>query len=208
MIQRLFPVVLILVGIGLFFMYTSPTWSGPVAEHKAMIKSYDSALSAAREFQAKEASLELERQALPREGLERLEALLPNNVNNIQLILDLDALAARAGVQLSDFSITEGTTGETQAVQPGAAVGGPGPSVPGGIEDVSMPQSGLQLESTSPIDSLEITVTAVGNYTAFRNFLDSAERRLRLLDVVGLTISNDATGVYTYDITFRIYWLR
>ena len=203
MIQRLFPVVLILVAIGLFFTYTSPTWSGPVAESKGIIRSYDSALAAAKEFQRKEAQLAMEREALPVEGLERLSALLPDNVNNIQLILDLDALAARAGVQLSDFSITEGNSGQSSVEQGVMSPGGAG-SAP----VAQSPNSGLELESTSPVDSLEITVTAVGTYTAFRNFLESAEKSLRLLDVVGLVISSDDSGVYTYDVTFRIYWLR
>lgn len=207
MIQRLFPIVLILVAIGLFFTYTHPTWSGPIAESKGIITSYDSALAAAKEFQRKEAQLAEDRAALPTEGLQRLEALLPDNVNNIQLILDLDALAARAGVQLSDFSITESNSAsDTQQGAGNLNAGGAG----SGASDPVMGGTGggLQLESTSPVDSLEITVTAVGSYSAFRSFLESAEKSLRLLDVVGLSVSSEETGAYTYDITFRIYWLR
>lgn len=185
--QRLFPIVLILVAVGIFFTYTNPTFSGPVADAQTKIRGYNSALAAAESFKEQESRLSIERAAIPAEGLERLQSFLPDNVNNIQLILDLDALAARAGVQLSNFSI------ENDGKQPDAQ---------------NTTDGGLALESTSPVGQLNVTVTAIGTYSAFRRFLESAEKSLRLLDVVGVNVTTADSGVYTYDITFRIYWLQ
>lgn len=181
--QRLFPAVLIMIAVGIFFTYTSPAFNGPVSTAQAKIKSYNSALEAAENFKDREAQLQIERAAIEPDDLARLEAFLPDSVNNIQLILDLDALAAKSGVRLSNFNIEE-------------------PSAPGA------PEGELALESTSPVGSIEITVTAVGSYMAFNTFLEAAEKSLRLLDVVGLSVKGGETGVYTYDVTFRIYWLQ
>lgn len=187
MMQRIFPIVLLVIAIGIFFTYTSPTFAGPVGSAQTKIRSYNSALDAAEAFKEQESRLAIERTAIPAEGLTRLEAFLPDNVNNIQLILDLDALAARAGVQLSNFSIEgDGAAAQTQSSGDGA----------------------LALESTNPVGSIDVTVTAVGSYGAFRNFLESAEKSLRLLDVVGINITSSDSGVYTYDVTLRIYWLQ
>jgi len=31
---------------------------------------------------------------------------------------------------------------------------------------------------------------------------------LRIVDVVELSVNNSSTGVYTFDATLRLYWLR
>jgi len=187
MMQRLLPIVLVIAAIGLFFVYTSPAYTGPVTEARLEVQSLNGALDAANAFKDNERKLTEERDALPADGLARLSALLPDNVNNIQLILDLDALAARSGVRLSNFNVGEQTTD-------GSAVAGEG--------------EGLPVDTTSPYGFIDITVTAEGTYSAFRTFLEAAEKSLRLLDLVSLNVKSSATGVYTYDMTFRIYWLQ
>jgi hypothetical protein len=182
MISRLAPVVLFLIAIGLFFAYTSPTYSENVQALRAEIRSYDAALRAAGEYKEKESRILAVRAGLSPDARERLEAFLPDGVDNVQLILDLDALADRSGVTLSNFDVTS----------------------PEASEDGDR----LTLEGDSLVESLDIGVTAVGNYDAFKTFLAAAERSLRPLDLVELSIEDSDTGVYTYIMKFRIYWLR
>lgn len=184
--HRIFPILLIVLAIGLFFAYTNPTFSGPVADAQAKIKSYDSAIEAAEKFKKRESELALELGALDPKQLERLNAFLPNNANNIQLILDLDRLADESNITLSNFSIGEqGADGSAVSL------------------DANIP-----LDTDEVVDSIDITVTAEGTYLAFLTFLNGVEKSLRPLDVVGLTVTAKDTGVYTYDMTLRIYWLR
>lgn len=187
MMQQIFPAVLVIVAVGIFFGYTSPTFTGPVADAQTKIKGYDSALQAAEQFKKREEELEVERAALPAEGLERLQAFLPDNVNNIQLILDLDALAARSGVRLSNFQIGDQTSEGEAVKEDGGA---------------------YALKSDEPLGMIDLSVTATGPYLSFISFLRATEKSLRLLDVVSVTVSSDITGVYKYDVLFRIYWLQ
>lgn len=180
--SRIIPVVLILIAIGLFFAYINPTYATNVAALRAEIRSYDAALDAAEAFEEKEAQLMTERANIPTGGLERLETFLPNGVDNVQLILDLNALAERSGVTLSDFDITENTAEGTG--------------------------DALSLEADGQVESLDLALSATGDYASFKKFLTSAEWSLRPLDLIELSISDSETGVYTYEITFRIYWLR
>lgn len=189
MMQRLLPVLLIIIAVGIFFAYTNPTYTGSIATARTEVQRLDSALEAADAFKRRGAELDQERLALPADGLARLQAFLPDNVNNIQLILDLDALAARSGVRLSNFNV--GTSGEGDETGEAGDMGG-----------------SLALESTETIESLNITVTAEGSYTAFRSFLEAAEKSLRILDVVSVNVDSATSGVYKYDMTFRIYWLK
>lgn len=180
---------MILLAGGLFFWYINPTYTGAITTLNGQIHKYDSALAAAKEFKAKEARLLSERAAISPAALERIETFLPDSVDNVQLILDLDAIAARAGVQLSNFDIKVTNPSNTE----GAASGGIAP---------------LALDSGQPVDSLDLSVNATGSYMAFRTFLAATEASLRPLDIVQLALKDSTNGVYTYQITFRIYWLH
>ncbi|MCI0597791.1 hypothetical protein L0Y34_01840 [Candidatus Parcubacteria bacterium] len=182
MMSRVIPVVLILVAIGLFFSYINPTYAGAIAALRSEIRSYDAALHAAERYAEKESQLIAERNQIPTEGLERVETFLPDGVDNVQLILDLNALADRSGLLLSDFDIAE-TSGEPEG-------------------------DAFALVGEGPTDTLELSVTAIGDYESFKTFLEGAELSLRPLDMVDLTIADSETGVYSYTMTFRIYWLR
>ncbi len=187
--SRIIPIVFIVIAIGLFVGYVNPTYTQSIAAEKQQIASDDSALAAASTFNDKEGALLTQKNAIDSASLARVEAFLPDSVNNIQLIIDLEALAARQGIALSGFSISSNQNASSGAVgQPAATV--------------------APLQSTSLTYSLDLSVTATGTYQAFQSFLTAAEQSLRPLDIIQLGVSDSTTGVYTYNITFRIYWLH
>ena len=192
--NRLIPLISLIIAITAFFVYIRPTYSGPIHTTREQIKSYDNALAAADRFQEKEAQLSQAKAQIPAESLSRLSEFLPDGVDNVQLILDMDALAARSGITLSDFD-TKNTDGTTSTFSPSGS-------------STSQSQPGLSLISSSPVDSINLTFKASGTYSSFRTFLAGIENSLRPLDVVALDVTDSATGVYTYSVTVRIYWLR
>lgn len=200
--NRIIPLLLVIGAVGLFMGYTQPTYGGSVAALKEEIQSFDTALSAAEQFKQKEVQLTQQRAAISQEQLDRLEAFLPDSVDNVQLIVDLNSLAARSGVQLSQFDIAEG--GSNAAAETAAPTAG----TPMGAAPLAPTNAPLALQSSEPTDSLELSVSATGSYAAFRTFLTGVEQSLRPLDVIELSVQDSETGVYTYDITFRLYWLR
>lgn len=183
--SRLMPFIFILLAIALIFGYVRPTWEGQIAQAKADIASYDAALTAASNFSDNEAKLEQERDAIPADQLNRLNVFLPDSVDNVQLILDLNALATRSGVTLSNFATPTGANGTDANAQTQTA-----------------PNSGPL------VDSLTLSVSATGSYDGFRAFLAGVEQSLRPLDVSQLSVTDSDTGVYTYQVTFKIYWLH
>lgn len=184
MTQRILPIVVLLIAIGIFFGYVHPTYTGKVASLRADIHGYDAALVAADAYSKKEAELLQKRNEIPAEGLARLEAFLPDGVDNVQLILDLNSLASRSGLTLADFDIVEHADENNQQ------------------------GDHVTLVSDDMIDSLDLSVSAVGSYDAFKKFLQGAELSLRPLDVVELNIETADNSLYRYDIKFRIYWLK
>lgn len=200
--QRLLPLIILVFAIALFFLYVKPTYSGSISATRAQIASYDDALAAAKRFQQKEAQLTQERAQIPSDSLARLSEFLPDGVDNVQLILDLDALAARSGVTLSDFS----TAGNSST----AATAAPTNSTPPLPSNGAIPTLGQQngLQANMPTDSINLTFKATGSYSAFRSFLSGMENSLRQMDVTDLQVTQSNTGVYSYAVTVRIYWLR
>lgn len=196
---RLIPILFVVGAIGLFFGYMQPTYNGAITELQGEIQELDMALLAAQRFSAKQLQLSQQREQVAPEELARLEAFLPDSVDNVQLIVDLNSLAARSGVTLSDFDIAN-SEGDNE----GAQVGG----IPEGGPVVDGAPTTLALSTGEPVDSLELSVAATGSYAAFRTFLEGVEKSLRPLDIIELTVDDSTTGVYTYDITFRLYWLR
>ncbi len=186
---RLVAILALVAAAGIFFGYVNPVWTGSVASTKSEITNYDAALAAATQYQQKQDQLLQEQSAIPADSIARLNHFLPDSVGNVQLILDLDALAARSGVVLSNFDI-----------QDAAAAAGAAPA--------AQTSTGALSLSTMAYDSLQLSLTATASYSAFRAFLDGVENSERLLDVTGISIAPSTTGVYNYQITLRLYWLR
>lgn len=167
------------IAAGVLFGYIGPTWSGPIAETKAAIALDDQALAAASEYTTQENSLATAQSAINSDNLARLSMLLPSSVDNVRLILDLNALAAKSGVSLSNIGV------ETP------------PAV-----------TASNSSSQEPLGSVDITLSVDGSFSAFQTFLAGIERSQRLLDVQDVAVKGSDTGVYTYQMTIRLYWLR
>lgn len=182
--NRLLSIIAFGAAIGIFFGYVNPTWTGSIAAAKNSIQADNEALSAANEFNAKQNELASARNAIDPANLARLNSFLPDSVANVGLILDLNALAARSGISLSSIDVAQGDTG-------------------GSGNSTALPAAG-----DSPVGSIDLQLSAIGTYSSLHAFLEGIERSVRLLDVTELTVKGSDTGVYTYNMTMRLYWLR
>jgi hypothetical protein len=178
------PIVFILVAIVIFFVYVSPTYSGPIAADQAQIAGYDSALAAAQTYVTTENGLAAKRDAIPAAELARLSTFLPEGDDNVQSILDLDSLAARSGISLANFT----TSASAASGATDASAGAP--------------------STNTTLGSVDLTVNATGTYAALQAFILGIENSLRLVDLVSLSVAQSDTGVYSYQMTFRLYSLH
>ena len=182
--DRFLPLFALIVALGIFFGYVNPVWSGQIAETKAAIVSDDQALASASAYTARQNTLAVERNAIDPKNLTQLAIFLPDSVDNVGLILDLNALAARSGLSLSNIDVTKNAV-------------------------VSADASGaLPAARTNPTSSIDLSLSAVGTYAALQAFLVGIEKSTRLIDVQDIVVRGSETGVYTYQMKLRIYWLR
>lgn len=180
-----------LAGAGaLFFFYTKPAYDG-VRVIQQQITQYDQALTKAAELQRLKQSLLSRFNAFNPEDVDRLHKLLPDHVDNVRLVLDLDTLASQHGFALQNVVIDapmKDTKGKNEPI-----VIGPNREV---------------------YDSLTLRFATSGTYPNFVDFIKAVETSLRLVDVVSLTMDADAGDpggsdpLFRYDITLRTYWLK
>ncbi len=192
---RILPFLALMISLGIFFAYINPTWTGPIAATKLAIANDNQALDAAAQYKTRESQLAAARDSIDPSNLARLATLLPDSVNNVGLTLDINALAARSGLALSNVDVA---TAATSGGASGTASGGTPSLAPDGSVD----------GAGNPVGSVDLSLSAVGTYAALQTFLTGIEHSARLLDVRDLLVSGSNTGVYTYQMTMRLYWLR
>lgn len=178
--KTLIPILFVLIAGGLFFGFIDPTYNS-VKELRAEEAKFDEALNRSKELQQVRDQLLSRYNTFSQADLERLEKLLPDNVDNVRLILDLDSLAVRYGMRLRDVGFQS---------------------------DNSRAQRGQVGASDTDYDSLILSFSVTGSYDTFRAFVESLEQSLRLVDIQSISFSATDTGVYDYSIAVKTYWLK
>jgi Tfp pilus assembly protein PilO len=185
---------LVLAG-GMFFFYTKPAYDG-VQATQAQIAQYNAALDKATQLQQLKQSLLSKYNSFDPNNLSRLQTLLPDHVDNVGLILDIDNLASKYGMALENVDV----------------------STPSSVGSSATPISAIG-SSGQKYDSLTMKFSTTGTYANFLQFLTDLETSLRIVDLVSLSVSANASTagaaaqaasspLYTYNITLRTYWLK
>jgi len=182
--RYLLPLILIAAAIGLFVVYTNPTYQVRIKALKEQQQSYDEALNKSQELKRLRDQLLSKYNTFSADNKAKLEDMLPDNVDNIRLVIDINNIAARHSLAVKSLQIGDTTSGKT--VRSAAAVGASG----------------------SAIGSVELGFTVSANYDQFLSFLYDLEHSLRLIDVEKLSFNQTLTGVNDYSLSIRTYWLH
>src|SRR3989338_4176176 len=166
-------IVAVVLSGGMFFWYTKPTYDSALVL-RASIAQNDAALDKAAELQKLRQTLLSRFNTFDPADLDRLQKLLPDHVDNVRLILDLDKLAERGGLALQNVDVS---SAQKQTVKSQTALGAIG-------------------ASNQKYDSLTLTFSTIATYRDFVEFLTNLESNLRIVDLVSLSISSaGGTGV-------------
>jgi Tfp pilus assembly protein PilO len=181
--KGVFPIIAVVVAGFLFYMYVDPIYA-QIKVLRAEEATLNTALSRALELQTTRDQLISRYNTFSPEDLARLDKLLPDHVDNVRLVLDMDSLASQYGMRVRNVAIEKQEekkkTTRTQAVGP----------------DERM------------YESMVLSFTVTGDYSTFRSFLKDLEQSLRLVDVESVGFTASETGLYDVTIGLRTYWLK
>lgn len=195
------PIILIAISLSVFFVFANPL-RGDISELNSKVASYNEALGNSKTLENERDKLTAKYNSIDPENLKKLEKFLPQNVDNIRLILEIEQIAAPYGMVLSDvkYNTVENETGEAERSS-GIKVG----------------LGGKQASKDYGVFDLEFSTS--GKYNDFINFTRDLENNLRIVDISSVEFSSAAVpqargeavrspDTYKYDFVIKTYWLK
>lgn len=174
-------ILFILMAVATFFFYTEDKYA-EIKQAKLDIIDYEEALKQSRDILDKREVLLEKYKAFKKEDLDNLKKLLPDHIDNVQLILDLNNIAKKYGMTLKTIKVETG---------PDSAF-----------------ESGNQTGKTA-FGAITVSFKVSSDYETFVSFLQDVEKSLRIVDVTDLTFTSpDKTTNYDFGITIKTYWLK
>lgn len=190
MIKVIFPTLMLLGSIGLFVFFTNPTYTALQNANKTS-DAYDQALNNSKELLKVRNDLTEKYNNLARSDRDRLLKLMPDNVDNIRLIIDIENIALKYGMKPKDVKYDARTAK--------AAVGQIQPATP---EE--------SIRSQKDYGSFQLEFSVTGTYQNFLNFIKDIEKSLRLVDIESISFQSSDSGntALKYSVRIKTYWLK
>lgn len=191
MIRLILPILLVAAALGGFFKFTDPVL-GEIDALKTERTKLNEALDNAKKLKTVQENLLAAYRNIAPADLERLNKFLPDNIDNVRLIIDVDNIARQSGMTIQGIKI------KTEE----------------GQEEASVLEQGRGGDTGGP-QAVILGFSVTGPYANFQLFLSDLARSLRLVDaeVVGFS-SGGAAGaagardIYTYNVEIKTFWLK
>lgn len=184
--RYIFPIILIAAAVGLFYMYTDPTYQ-EIKEIRTDSKQYDEALERSRELISIRDELLNKYNNFESASLDRVKKLLPDNIDNVRLIIEINDIASQYGMQLEDVSLSQVQEEQSNNRQNNRS---------------AQPQTQKDYHEMKLEFSVETT------YNDFLAFIRDLEQSLRLIDVNGISFTAGNEEVQSYSVAITTYWLK
>jgi len=160
-------------------MFIDPTYSD-VKKLQQEKEIFDDALDNSKKLQQARDTLLSEYNSFSISDLERLEKMMPNAVDNVRLVRDIDGIASKYGMTMRNVAVSfVGNSGEQQI----------------GAND-------------EPIGMVDLSFTVSAPYRIFIKFMKDLEKSLRIIDVLSVSFNAAEKDSYEYNMTVRTYWLK
>ncbi|MFZ4500447.1 MAG: hypothetical protein ACOYMZ_03030 [Minisyncoccia bacterium] len=209
--RYIFLLIIIAASIGTFFMVVKPRYD-KLQAIKSQVANYDTSLETAEQLQNSREELIAKYNSISKTDLDGVKTLLPDSVDNIRLIIQLDSLATKNGLSTLrsvDYKSEETTTSSTTGTGGG-----------------TMGQQNIATIN-KPYGEFTISFQTVGQYKNFLAFLSDLEQNLRLVDITAIDFGASSGGSgstsgtsgtsgagdsvannLTYKVTLKTYWLK
>lgn len=182
-------ITLIIASIVIFFTLIQPTY-GRIQNIRMEEKEYAEALKKVDILNQKIEEHQATISAFDPADLEKLNKMLPDTVDNVRLVIDIDNVASNFGLLLKEFDIVDPNEEEQSTA--------------------SVPQfSSEESASEEPYYSIDLSFNVTSSYANFISFIKALEKSLRIVDIVGISFEPAETGdIYDFRVTLRTYWLK
>lgn len=191
MIRLILPLLFIAAAIGGFLKFTQPMLA-KIDALNVEKSQLNQALDNAKQLRETQDSLLATFRNIDPGDLDKLNKFLPDSIDNVRLIIDINNIARRSGMSIKGIKIKTDVGKEENSIINSADAGA------GGTQ------------------ALTLGFSVTGPYTNFQSFLSDLARSLRLTDVQatgfssgqGQDVSGKPVDLYTYNVEIQTYWLK
>jgi Tfp pilus assembly protein PilO len=177
--SNLTSIILIVASLGLFFGYIDPTYSDIKRDVSSTKGEFEQALENSKNVQEERNKLMGKYTTIREENISKLAKMLPDNIDNVRLLIELERLANAHSMRIRDFRADTGEKSET--------IG----------------------QGVASYGTLTLSFSTTATYNTFLAFLRDLERNRRILDITTISFaSSDTNDVYDYSLTLKTYWLK
>jgi hypothetical protein len=186
------PIILLLSSLGVFFGYVDPHYKGtPVTPDSVDYSTYgtlalqgelakfNSITDTSNTIVAQEGDLVAKKNKISDADQARLEKLLPSNIDNIRLIIEISQIAQARNLVAKNISVSD-TNAAADSIG----------------------------SSNSGYGTLSMKFTVNASYNNFISLLQDLENNLRLVDITDISFSSTDNGFYDFNVTLNTYWLK
>jgi uncharacterized protein (UPF0333 family) len=199
--KLLTPILLLIIAVAVFFTVVEPLRAS-VSGVSSDITAYNVALDNSAQLEKTQARLLDVYKNIKLDDKSRLEHLLPNTVDNIKFILEIERIASQYNMPIKNIKFDSPVVASSTARPVGA----------GNTNTVVI--SGEPKGSKS-YGSFSIDFDTEGSYSSFLLFLKDLERNLRLVTIKSIQFSvptgkvqGSSTDSYSYSFKVETYWLK
>ncbi|MDQ3244771.1 MAG: type 4a pilus biogenesis protein PilO [bacterium] len=194
MFRIILPIIILVTAIAGGFVFVKPLYAD-ISSYKQQIAVYDEALDNSKKLEAERDKLIKKYNSLTTDNLDRLNKLLPESVDNIRLILEIEKIASPYGMELKD--VRYDTLNKDKAPDGKANTAG----TPNGVADNKI------------YGSWDLEFATEGKYEDFLKFIADLENNLRIVDITSIkftssSVSKEALDEYKYNFKIKTYWLK
>lgn len=194
------PLILIASGVAGFLLITQPVYEESLVLKQEADK-YNEALANSKILQQERDLLTKKFNSFNQEDIDRLQKIVPDSVDNIKLILEIQEVAQERGILVSnvEFEPEQFIDEESKTEQEKA-------------KQANLRRPGASDNLSYDVFDLEFSIS--GKYDAFVEFMKLLEKSLRVVDVKSIAFtpgtSENKDKVYSddYKYTFRINTYR
>jgi len=197
------PIILIAVAIGGFLSFTNPLYND-FSNIKKEVASYNDALGNAKALQGERDKLTQKYNSIDPDDLSKLQKLLPDGVDNIRLILELEKLAAPYGMVLKNvkYDSSDNADADKDADQK--------------LDTARITNPALSKTDSKIYGTWNLEFSTEGTYPNFVSFVRDIESNLRMVDIASVQFSSDnsssvktrSSDSYIYNFKIKTYWLK
>ncbi len=186
--KSLTPIVLIVISVGLFYLHISPRYA-QVQTLRSQQSQYKDALDRVDNLGVTRDQLITKYNTFSPDNLTRLERFLPDKVNTVKLIADIDNVAGRYGIAIRSVTTSDQDVDNAQAIA-------------------------TEASAEKPYKTTQVTFRFTSSYPNLVLFLKDLEKSLQMVDVKSVSFvvaqasSQPNSGLSEYQIAIHTYSLK